>query len=171
VVPYSQFSTDATNGNLPAVSWLVPYTGVSEHPPASTCGGENWTVDQLNAIMQGPDWSTTAVFITWDDFGGFYDPVAPQNPDYYGYGPRVPMLIISPYSNPGAVVHTPYEFSSVLKFVETRYNLSSLMLRDADAADMTDAFNFTQTPLPALILTDRTCPKGPILWADFVAQR
>jgi phospholipase C len=163
VVKYSQFATDATNGNLPAVSWLVPYTGVSEHPPASSCGGENWTVDQLNAIMQGPDWSTTAVFITWDDFGGFYDPVAPQNPDYYGYGPRVPMLIISPYSNPGAVVHTPYEFSSVLKFIETRFNLSSLTLRDADASDMTDSFNFTQTPLPALILTDRICPKGPIV--------
>jgi phospholipase C len=163
VFPYSQFATDATNGNLPAVSWLVPYTAVSEHPPASTCGGENWTVDQLNAIMQGPDWSTTAIFITWDDFGGFYDPVPPQNPDYYGYGPRVPMLIISPYSLPGTVVHTQYEFSSVLKFIETRFNLSSLTLRDADASDMTDAFNFTQTPLPALILTDRVCPEGPIV--------
>src|SRR5258708_32334689 len=72
VVSYSQFATDATNGNLPAVSWLVPYTAVSEHPPSSTCSGENWTVDTLNAIMQGPDWATTAVFITWDDFGGFY---------------------------------------------------------------------------------------------------
>jgi phospholipase C len=163
VFSYSQFNTDATNGNLPAVSWLVPYTAVSEHPPASTCSGENWTVDTLNAIMQGPDWATTAVFITWDDFGGFYDPVAPQNPDYYGYGPRVPMLIISPYSNGGKVIHTVYEFSSVLKFVETRYNLSSLTLRDADASDMTDSFNFTQTPLPALILSDRTCPLGPIV--------
>jgi phospholipase C len=166
VVSYSQFATDAKNGNLPAVSWLVPYTAVSEHPPASTCSGENWTVDTLNAIMQGPDWATTAVFITWDDFGGFYDPVAPPNPDYYGYGPRVPMLIISPYSNGGKVVHTVYEFSSVLKFVETRFNLSSLTLRDADASDMTDAFNFTQTPLPALILTDRICPKGPIVSLD-----
>jgi phospholipase C len=166
VVSYSKFKTDAQNGNLPAVSWLVPYTAVSEHPPASTCGGENWTVDTLNAIMQGPDWATTAVFITWDDFGGFYDPVAPQSPDYYGYGPRVPMLIISPYSNGGKVIHTVYEFSSVLKFVETRFNLSSLTLRDADASDMTDSFNFTQTPLPALILTDRVCPKGPIVSLD-----
>jgi phospholipase C len=163
VLPYSQFNTDASNGNLPAVSWLVPYTAVSEHPPASTCGGENWTVDTLNAIMQGPDWATTAVFITWDDFGGFYDPVAPASPDYYGYGPRVPMLIISPYSNGGKVIHTVYEFSSVLKFVETRYNLSSLTLRDADASDMQDSFNFTGTPLPALILSDRTCPSGPIV--------
>jgi phospholipase C len=166
VVKYSQFATDAQNGTLPAVSWLVPYTAVSEHPPSSTCSGENWTVDTLNAIMQGPDWATTAVFITWDDFGGFYDPVAPQSPDYYGYGPRVPMLIISPYSNGGKVVHTVYEFSSVLKFVETRFNLSALTLRDAGASDMTDAFNFTQTPLPALILTDRVCPKGPIVSLD-----
>jgi phospholipase C len=166
VVSYSKFNTDASNGNLPAVSWLVPYTAVSEHPPASTCGGENWTVDALNAIMQGPDWATTAVFITWDDFGGFYDPVAPANADFYGYGSRVPMLIISPYSNGGKVIHTVYEFSSVLKFIETRFNLSSLTLRDADASDMTDSFNFTQTPLPALILTDRTCPLGPIVSLD-----
>jgi len=76
------------------------------------------------------------------------------------------MLIISPYSAPGKVVHTVYEFSSVLKFVETRFNLAALTLRDASSSDMTDAFNFTQTPLPALILTDRTCPSGPIVSLD-----
>jgi phospholipase C len=163
VFPYTQFSTDATAGNLPAVSWLVPPTSVSEHPPASTCSGENWTVQQLNAIMQGPDWNTTAIFLTWDDFGGFYDPVPPPNPDYYGFGPRVPMLIISPYSIAGSVTHTQYEFSSVLKFVETRFGLTSLTARDADANDMTDAFNFNQTPLNPLVLTTRTCPEGAIV--------
>ena len=68
-MPVSQFVTDAQSRNLPAVSWLVPDVDDSEHPPASTCSGENWTVQQINAVMQGPDWATTAIFLTWDDFG------------------------------------------------------------------------------------------------------
>lgn len=158
VVPFANFATDAKNGNLPAVSWLIPDTKDSDHPDSSACTGENWTVQQINAIMQGPDWSTTAIFLTWDDFGGFYDNAVPANFDYYGFGVRVPMVIISPYSLAGHVVHTEYEFSSVLKFIETRFGLSNLTLRDLDAADMTDAFNFNQTPLPPLILSTRTCP-------------
>ncbi len=114
VVPDTQFITDAQNGNLPAVSWLV--TGPqSEHPVNSICYGENWTVSQLNAIMQGPDWNSTAIFITWDDYGGFYDHVAPPGLDQFGLGPRVPLLIISPYARPGYISHSQYEFSSVLK--------------------------------------------------------
>ena len=75
--------------------------------------------------MQGPDWNTTAVFLTWDDFGGFYDHVPPPPAlDEYGLGPRVPMLIISPYAQPGYISHTQYEFSSVLKFIEDRFNLT-----------------------------------------------
>jgi phospholipase C len=158
VVAYTNFVTDAQNGNLPAVSWLTPNTANSDHPPDSVCTGENWTVQQINAVMQGPDWNTTAIFLTWDDFGGFYDGGVPANPDYYGFGPRVPMIIISPYSRAGTVVHTQYELSSVLKFVEDRFGLGNLTLRDLDAADMSDAFNFGQTPLPPLILSTRTCP-------------
>ncbi len=158
VMPVSQFVTDAQSGNLPAVSWLVPDVDDSEHPPASTCSGENWTVQQINAVMQGPDWATTAIFLTWDDFGGFYDNAKPTNPDYYGFGPRVPMIIISPYARPATVVHTEYDFSSVLKFIEIRFGLPTLTDRDSQAADMTDAFDFTQTPLPALVLSPRTCP-------------
>jgi len=158
VFPYTQFVTDAQNGNLPAVSWLVPDTADSDHAPSSVCTGENWAVQQINAVMQGPDWPTTAIFLTWDDFGGFYDPDPPTNPDYYGFGVRVPMIIISPYSLPGTVVHTEYEFSSVLKFIETRFGLTNLTARDLDAADMTDAFNFSQKPNPALVLDTRVCP-------------
>jgi len=158
VVPFGNFVTDAQNGNLPSVSWLVPNTANSDHPPSSSCTGENWTVQQINAIMQGPDWNTTAIFLTWDDFGGFYDNAPPTNPDYYGFGVRVPMLIISPYSKAGTVVHTQYEFSSVLRFIETRFGLTNLTARDLDAANMEDAFNFTQNPLPALVLSTRTCP-------------
>jgi phospholipase C len=158
IFPDTQFAIDAASGNLPAVSWLV--TGpASEHPPNSTCRGENWTVHQLNALMQGPDWNTTAVFLTWDDFGGFYDHVPPPAPlDEFGLGPRVPMLIISPYAQPGYISHTQYEFSSVLKFIEDRFNLTPLTQRDANANDTTDSFNFSQPPNPPLVLAPRACP-------------
>lgn len=165
VVDWHNFISDASSGNLPAVSWLVSDATDSEHPPYSLCTGENWTVQQINAIMQGPDWATTAIFLTYDEFGSFYDSAPPANPDYYGYGVRVPMTIISPYAIPGFVDHTQYEFSSVLKFIETRFGLSSLTLRDADASDMTASFDFSQTPLPPLVLNTRTCPDpGPIVY-------
>jgi phospholipase C len=158
VVPYSQFVTDAQNGNLPAVSWVTPSFGDSEHPPSSVCQGENWSVQQINAVMQGPEWSSSAIFLTWDDFGGFYDHVAPPKVDTLGLGERVPMIIISPYAKAGFISHTQYEFSSVLKFIEERFNLPFLTSRDADANDTTDSFNFNQTPLPPLVLSQRTCP-------------
>lgn len=157
VVPDTQFATDALNGNLPAVSWVVTGTA-SEHPNASSCVGENWTVTQLNAIMHGPDWASTAVFITWDDFGGFYDHVPPPILDQYGLGPRVPLLIISPYAKSGYISHTQYEFSSVLRLIEERYSLQSLSTRDAGASDMLDSFDFSQKPQPPFVLQTRSCP-------------
>ncbi len=157
VVPDTQFATDALNGNLPAVSWVVTGAG-SEHPNASSCVGEDWTVTQLNAIMQGPDWASTAVFITWDDFGGFYDHVPPPTLDQYGLGPRVPLLIISPYAKSGYISHTQYEFSSVLRLIEERFSLQSLSTRDAGANDMLDSFDFSQKPQPPLVLETRSCP-------------
>jgi len=157
VVSDTQFAADAASGNLPAVSWLV--TGLNnDHPPNSSCQGENWTVQTLNALMQGPNWSTSAVFLTWDDFGGFYDHVPVPPVDIYGLGPRVPMIIISPYARPGNISHTQYEYTSVLKFIEERYGLPPLTTRDADANDTTDSFDFTQTPLSPLILNTRSCP-------------
>jgi len=157
VVPDTQFVEDAAQGTVPAVSWLV--TGrASEHPPDSTCVGENWTVQQLNAVMQGPQWPSTVVFITWDDFGGFYDHVPPPLVDQFGFGPRVPLLIISPYAKPGVIVHTVYEFSSLLKFVETRYRLAPLTARDQAANDLLDSLDFAQAPQPPLILEPHPCP-------------
>lgn len=158
VIPDTQFVADAMAGNLPAVSWLVTSGAQSEHPPASSCQGENWTVDQVNAVMQGPDWSSSVIFITWDDFGGFYDHVPPPDLDQYGLGPRVPLLIISPFAKPGYISHTTYEFSSFLRLVEERYGLSTLTARDQTANDMTDSLDFSQKPLPPSILTPRTCP-------------
>jgi phospholipase C len=153
-----QFLTDAETGHLPAVSWLVPPGPASQHPPASVCEGESWTVNVLNALMQGPDWNSTAVFITWDDFGGFYDHVAPPQVDQFGLGPRVPLLIISPYAKSGYVSHTVYDHTSLLKFVETRYHLEPLASRDAQANAMLDSFDFSAPPRPPFFLTPRACP-------------
>lgn len=160
VVPTGQFVTDALNGDLPAVSWIVVGGNMSEHPPGKICPGENWTVRQLNAIMNGPidQWNSTPVFLTWDDFGGFYDHVAPPVVDNFGFGPRVPLLVISPFARSGYISHTQYEFSSMLKFAEERFGLAPLTARDAQGNDLTDSFDFTQDPLPPLVLQQRACP-------------
>jgi len=154
----STFITDVQSGKLAQVTWLINGNALTEHPPESVCAGENWVTNQLNALMQSSYWANTAVFLTWDDFGGFYDHVPPPPVDMFGLGIRVPMLIISPFAVPGNISHTQYEFSSVLKFIETRYGLAPLSARDGDASDMTDAFNFTQTPLPPLVLPIINCP-------------
>ena len=160
VVNISQFESDALSGQLPEVSWVVPAKKTTEHPNLGTCVGENWAVNQINAIMQGPSeqWNSTAIFLTWDDWGGFYDHVQPPKLDQFGLGFRVPMIIISPYAIPGYVSHTTYEFSSVLKFIEDNFGLPSLTQRDANANDMMDSFNFSQNPLPPLYLQPRACP-------------
>lgn len=161
VVPTSQFVSDALTGNLPAMSWLVVGSGLSEHPPASVCRGENWTVEQLNAVMQGPQWRSTVVFLTWDDFGGFYDHEPPPRLDSFGLGPRVPTLIISPWVRSGYIDHTLLEFSSVLRFVEHRFRLPALAYRDAIANDLLEAFDFDQRPVSPLLLSTRDCGTAP----------
>jgi phospholipase C len=158
VVQYTDFPADAAAGNLPAVSWLVA-NNESEHPPFSTCDGENWTVQQINAIMSNPTlWNSTAIFLTWDDPGGFYDHVAPPVEDMFGLGQRVPLIVISPYAKAGYISHTQYEASSVLKFIEERFGLQPLTERDGNANDLMDAFDFTQAPLAPLVLSTRSCP-------------
>jgi hypothetical protein len=158
VVPFQQFVNDAATGNLPAVSWLVAGTATDHPNRGGLCDGENWSVEQINAIMQSQYWPNTAIFLTWDDYGGFYDHVVPPQLDQFGLGPRVPMIIISPYAQPGYISHTQYEFSSVLKFIEERFGLPPLTARDAGANDTTDSFNFEQAPLPPLVLPVRNCP-------------
>jgi len=166
----TQFIPDAqgTSGNpFPAVSWLFGTGDTDEHTPRSSCFGENWTVNQINAVMQGPYWDSTAIFVTWDDFGGFYDHVPPPQLDEYGLGPRVPLLIISPYALPNHVSSTQYEFASFLKFVEERFGLASLTSRDASANDMLDSFDFSQNPLPPLVLQTRPCPPNSTATLNF----
>jgi phospholipase C len=171
VFPIGQFAKDAATGNLPAVSWVIPPGSKNDYPTNSVCDGENWTVGQLNAIMQGPSWGSTAVFVTWDDFGGFYDHVPPPQVDEFGLGPRIPALIVSPYAKPGFISHTVYDLTSVLKFIEQRFGLSALSARDAAANDLMDSFNFSQTPIAPLLLSTRHCPVASTTAVTFPPQQ
>ena len=161
VVPQSHILPDIRNGRLSEVSWMIAPEGRNEHPGGpSVCRGENWTVRVVNALMRSKYWKNTAIFITWDDFGGFYDHVPPPHYDIMGLGPRVPLLVISPWAKKGFVDHTTYEFSSVLKFIETIFDLDPLTQRDRQASDMFNAFNFEQRVDPdqrKLILRERDC--------------
>ena len=169
VVDPETFVSDVGSGDLPAVSWLIPPEGLNEHPGegVNVCSGENWTVEQINAVMKSDLWASTAIVLVWDDFGGFYDHVKPPHYDIMGLGPRTPALIISPWDrqggNPdgGYIDHTTYEFSSVLKFMEDLHGLKPLTARDEQANPLRGAFDFTQKPrLDPLILKPRDCPSS-----------
>jgi phospholipase C len=152
-------------GKLGKVNWIVPPPFANEHPGGtSVCVGENWTVEHVNALMRSKYWKSTAIFLTWDDFGGFYDHVPPPQLDIMGLGPRVPMLIISPWAKQGFVDKTEYEFSSVLRFIEEVFGLRCMTPRDCGASTMMDAFDFaapTKPPERKLILEERDCTGLP----------
>ena len=164
-VPWEQFTSDTSTGNLPAFSWLVSPAGYSDHPPASICKGENWTINAINAVMNGPDWSSTAIILAWDDWGGFYDHVAPTQVDALGYGFRVHFIVISPYAYAKDnaanrhISHDVLEFSSVIKLAEEMFNLPSLATRDTTAGDLLNLLDFTQIHNQPLSLQPRICPK------------
>jgi phospholipase C len=155
-----QFADDAATDNLATVSWITTDLDGSEHPgrDQEPCVGENSTVAFINAVMRSPAWNSTVIFVSWDDFGGFYDHVPPPQVDTWGLGPRVGLLIISPFAKSGHLEHTPLEFSSIVRFVEELYGLPFLTARDRNSADMWDAFNFTGTLQAPLPLQPQTCP-------------
>jgi phospholipase C len=164
VMPTKRFYSDASAGTLPAVSWVAG--SMVEHPPSSTCRGENQSVSFVNAVMNNPTlWSSTAIFIVWDEWGGFYDHVAPPQVDGISYGFRVPFIAISPYtaqgssSDGGNISSTFYSNVSILKFIEDNWALPSLTPADAHANDMMDIFDFspTATQKQSLILKPRNC--------------
>jgi len=156
VVPTTEFYKDLTNGTLPQVCWLVPHGVQSEHPPQDIRKGMSHVTRLVNAVMQSKYWQTCAIIIIWDDSGGFYDHVPPINVDRFGFGFRVPAIVISPYSRPGVVVHTTYDMTSPLKLIETAFGLGSLTGRDAEVNNMLDCFDFTRAPLPSDIITSDT---------------
>ena len=148
----AQFYADAAAGKLPQVSWVIPSGAVSEHPPSSVSTGMAYVTGLVNAVMMGPQWATTAIFISWDDWGGFYDHVPPPKIDYYGFGLRVPGLVVSPYSRWGYVDPRTYSFESWLRIVEERFGVVPMTERDSTASDMLDAFDFTQAPRSPVLL-------------------
>ena len=113
-----EFYKAAQAGTLPAVSWVCPNGKVSEHPPASVSEGQAYVTKLVNAVMRGPDWNSTAIFLTWDDWGGFYDHVVPPVVDENGYGLRVPGLVISPYAKRGFIDDQTLSFDAYVKFIE-----------------------------------------------------
>jgi phospholipase C len=167
VVSPSHALRDVRRERLREVSWVIPPVGFNDHPGAGTsvCMSENWAVRYINAIMRSKYWKDTAIFMTWDDFGGFYDHVPPPHYDVMGLGPRVPMLVISPWAKRGYVDHTTYELSSVVRFIEEVFDLQPLTHRDARSSDMFNAFNFDRPADPErrkLILPLRDCTGLPM---------
>jgi phospholipase C len=118
IQPLPAYLNAARSGTLPKVSWITPAQSVSEHPPASVRAGEKYVTTLINAAMRGPEWKSTAIFVAWDDWGGFYDHVVPPVVDQNGYGLRVPGLVISPYAKRGFVDHQTLSFDAYVKFVE-----------------------------------------------------
>jgi phospholipase C len=116
--PLSQFYSAAATGTLPNLSWVTPDWADSNHPGAPIAKGQAWVTRLVNAVMRGPDWKSTAIFLAWDDWGGFYDHVEPPVVDRQGYGLRVPALVISPYARRGFVDHQTLSFDAYLKFIE-----------------------------------------------------
>jgi phospholipase C len=145
--PETNIFNDLSSGTLPAVSWVVPDGQNSDHPAQQNWGikkdtGPAWVAQIVNAVGQSSYWDSSAIVIVWDDWGGFYDHVAPPQLDYTGLGFRVPMIVVSPYAKTGYVSHTQYEFGSILKFVEETFGLGSLGTTDGRATSIADVFNF-----------------------------
>lgn len=160
----TQILTDIKNNQLPNVSFVTPgQDSQADHPPQPTQPGQNFVSSIVNAIMKSPAWSSTAIFVTWDDFGGLYDNVAPPQVDGIGLGPRVPLLVISPWAKPGYIGDNQGEFASFDKFIEETFGLPSLGQRDSlvSTSDLMDFFNFSQTPNPALI--EKNLPYSNVL--------
>jgi phospholipase C len=148
--------TDISNNNLPAVSWVIPSGQNSDHPGATDAtGGPSWVASIVNAIGTSSYWSNTAIIVTWDDWGGWYDHVPPpqviNNGTSWGsgyvYGFRVPLIVISPYAKAGYISHVNHDFGSILHFIEQVYGLSSLGYADAHADDLSDCFDLNQSPI------------------------
>jgi phospholipase C len=178
----SNFYAAAKAGTLPAVSWIDPNGKVSEHPPALVSAGQSYVTGLIDAIMRGPNWNSTAIFLSWDDWGGFYDHVRPPKVDANGYGLRVPGLLISPYARRGYIDHRTLSFDAFIKFIEDDF-LGGERLNPAtdgrpdprpdvreDApqlADISQEFNFSQPPRAPVILpihprTDLIEPKPAV---------
>jgi phospholipase C len=169
------FYSDVKAGSLPAVSWIVPNGAVSEHPPGLVSAGQAYVTTLVNSIMASKDWSSTAIFLSWDDWGGFYDHVTPPVVDGAGYGLRVPGIVISPYAKRGFVDHQTLSHDAYVKFIEDVFLGSSRLDPKTDGrpdsrpdvressphlGDLAADFNFDQSPRPPMPLDPSPAP-GP----------
>jgi len=150
VSPQCRILSDAAAGDLPAVSWVMSNLADSDHPGLSSATGPLWVTAIVNAIGRSSLWKSTAIFVVWDDYGGFYDHVAPPLIDWSGPGIRVPMIAISPFSKSASITHETYDgFAAVLKSIESIYGLRSMTGRDREASSLFDdtaIFDFNQKP-------------------------
>ena len=159
---------NAADGTLPNVAWLNTDflrggDDKSGHPRGSLCRAENYAAQVINAVMAGPQWNSTALFLVWDDWGGFFDHVEPPIVETWTdgtplrYGFRVPCLVVSPYARAGYISHQTHSLVSILRFIETLFKLEPLTERDARASDMLDCFDFSQAPRQPTALEPRRC--------------
>jgi phospholipase C len=165
--PLRRFYSEAKAGTLPSVSWITPAQKVSDHPPARITNGQTYVTRLIDTIMHGPDWGSTAIFLTWDDWGGFYDHVKPPVVDGQGYGLRVPGLVISPYAKQGYIDHQVLSFDAYLKFIEDDFLDGARLDPETDGrpdprpdvrenakilGNLANDFDFDQTPRPPFML-------------------
>ena len=152
IVDMDEYFEDLQNGTLPSVAFMVP-SGGSEHPPGNLQGGQRFVGSLVNGLMQSRYWNSSAFMWSYDDWGGWFDHVRPPKVDKFGYGFRVPTLLVSPYARRGHIDHTTLDFTSALKFIEDNWDLKPLAKRDASAANITSAFDFSRAPRSPRILT------------------
>jgi phospholipase C len=178
IIPQSQVLVDIANGQLAQVSWVIPDGAQSDHAESNNGSGPSWVASIVNSIGNSQYWANTAIIITWDDWGGWYDHVAPKVVNDgvswgsgYVYGFRVPLVVVSPYAKAAYISHTMHDFGSILKFIETTFYLPSLGYADGPADDLSDCFNLTHTPItfqkiPAALdaahfINDKSPPTDP----------
>jgi phospholipase C len=143
--PSSRVLRDLKRGYLASITWVTPSRAASDHPGGNQGLGPSWVASVVNAIGQSPFWSSTVIFVTWDDWGGWYDHVPPHIYNSFELGFRVPLIVISPYAKRGYISHVHHEFGSILKFTEEVFGLPSMGTTDARSDDLSDCFDFSST--------------------------
>jgi phospholipase C len=162
IVDFSEYYTDLQNGTLPAVSYVL-LLGATEHPISDPQLGQITTRTMIQTLMESDAWESSALLITYDDWGGWYDHVPPPQVDEYGYGFRVPTMLVSAYARQGHIDHTQLDHTSILKFIESNWDIKPLAARDAQANNITSAFDFSSAPRePVFVSALREAPEARI---------